>query len=81
MVYGHSYDPLKIAAKCADLKPDCPALAAAGACDARPREMLGLTGQCRRSCEDCVDCAADDVVCLRKNVRSQRARRRAGLAV
>jgi hypothetical protein len=34
--------------------------------------MLGLSGKCRKTCEDCVDCLEDDVICLRKNLRSLR---------
>jgi prolyl 4-hydroxylase len=40
--------------------------------------MLGLTGKCRRACDDCVDCAQDDLVCLRRNMRSLRGMRRKG---
>jgi len=78
--YGLGYDPLSIAARCEDLKPDCKEMAGKGLCDTNAREMTGLTGQCRRSCRDCVDCAAGDLICLRKNMRSLRARRRAGLS-
>ncbi|KAF8069685.1 P4H3 [Scenedesmus sp. PABB004] len=48
------------------------ALAAAGRCDADPGGMLGLKGQCRRSCRDCVDCPDGDAICLRRNMRSLR---------
>lgn len=48
-------------------------LAAAGKCDSEPATMLGLGGRCRRTCEDCVDCADGDLICLRKNMRSRRA--------
>lgn len=77
--YGfQGYDPLKLAARCADRKPTCRMLAAEGACDARPEEMLGLRGACRRTCGDCEDCAdASDLICLRRNLRSLRAQRKA----
>ncbi|GBF94788.1 prolyl 4-hydroxylase-like [Raphidocelis subcapitata] len=79
--YGiDGYNPLRLAARCADQLPECGALAAGGACDARPAEMLGLLGKCRRACQDCVDCAENDLVCLRGNMRSRRRRRQAGYA-
>ncbi|KAI8464744.1 MAG: hypothetical protein J3K34DRAFT_105036, partial [Monoraphidium minutum] len=74
--YGTDYNPLQEAAKCADLKPDCKARAAAGECDGAPAKMLGLAGECRRACNDCDDCDATDLICLRRNMRSQRLRRK-----
>jgi len=73
--YGYGYDPLKKAAECTDVDKNCKELVAQGKCDSDPVNMLGLTGKCRKSCEDCVDCAADDIICLRKNMRSQRLQR------
>ena len=52
----------------------CRSLVAAGKCDSDPSKMLGITGVCRRSCQDCVDCDETDLICLRKNMRSQRQR-------
>jgi len=53
----------------------CRSLVAAGKCDSDPAKMLGITGVCRRSCEDCTDCSEGDLICLRKNMRSQRQRK------
>lgn len=76
--YGYEgYDALKLAARCADQKPGCRLLAEEGACDDRPNEMIGLLGQCRLACGDCVECAESDLLCLRRNLRSQRAARKA----
>jgi prolyl 4-hydroxylase len=69
---GGGYDPLKQAAECRDEANNCRALVAAGKCDAAPELMLGLAGKCRRSCNDCVDCAHSDIVCLRRNMRGLR---------
>lgn len=77
--YGNGYNPLKEAAKCYDRKPDCKAKAEEGLCDTDPARMLGLQGECRKSCDDCVDCHETDLICLRRNMRSQRQRRKAGL--
>lgn len=74
--YGPGYDPLKIAARCVDSKPNCKARAEEGQCDTEPERLTGLLGECRRSCGDCVDCADGDLVCMRKNLRSLRAARR-----
>eukprot|EP00878_Enallax_costatus_P041017 GHUV01047456.1.p1 GENE.GHUV01047456.1~~GHUV01047456.1.p1 ORF type:complete len:115 (+),score=35.77 GHUV01047456.1:1433-1777(+) len=73
--YGAGYNPLKQAAECKDQDEHCKALAAAGKCDSDAANMLGLTGRCRKSCDDCIECAENDIICLRKNMRSQRAQR------
>eukprot|EP00775_Hariotina_reticulata_P008869 gene8869-9048_t len=70
--YGADFDPLKLAAECKDKQADCPSLAAEGQCDVHPGVLLGLTGLCRRSCGDCVECAAGDMMCLRGNMHSRR---------
>lgn len=70
--YGSpDYDPLALAAKCEDKSPDCAALAAAGGCVRDAAAMVGLRGKCRRACKDCVECAENDVLCMRRNLRSR----------
>lgn len=73
--YGAGYDPLKQAALCKDTADDCKALSAEGKCDTDAAKMLGLTGICRKTCDDCIECAESDIICLRKNMRSLRAQR------
>eukprot|EP00775_Hariotina_reticulata_P009877 gene9877-10035_t len=75
--YGAGFDALKQAAECRDRSPECPKLAAEGQCDT-DTSLLGLTGRCRRSCDDCVDCADSDIICLRRNMRSLRVLRAKG---
>ncbi len=70
--YGAGYDPLALAAKCINSDRQCEAWAKAGKCDTDPT-MTGLTGRCRLACSDCVQCPRDDVICLRRNMRSLRA--------
>ncbi|KAF6253134.1 hypothetical protein COO60DRAFT_1643423 [Scenedesmus sp. NREL 46B-D3] len=60
--YGGDFDALKQAASCTDTANDC----------AEPTVMLGLKGECRRSCQDCVECEPLDLMCLRQNMRSLR---------
>lgn len=50
----------------------CRAAVASGRCDSEAATMLGMTGKCRRSCADCIDCAGNDILCLRSNMRSRR---------
>ena len=74
---GADYNPLKLAARCVDRKPDCAALAEEGLCDSKPEEMVGLGGKCRKSCLDCIDCPETDLICLRRNLRGLRFRPKA----
>jgi prolyl 4-hydroxylase len=52
--YGKGYDPLKLAGKCADDDRHCRKWAAAGDCETRASELVGLHGKCRKACGDCV---------------------------
>eukprot|EP00775_Hariotina_reticulata_P005664 gene5664-5901_t len=49
-------DVLALAAACVDKNPSCRVWAQDGYCDDAPRFMLGLRGNCRLSCQDCVPC-------------------------
>lgn len=74
--YMGSYNSLEAAGRCMDLDPKCKAMAAAGDCENKPDFMTGPAGHCRKSCNDCEDCAAGDLLCYRRNMRSRAAQRR-----
>lgn len=60
---------------CTDLAPNCASLAQQDACDT-VANMTGSGGVCRRTCKDCVDCPAGDLLCTRRNIRGLRRGRR-----
>ncbi|PNW77989.1 hypothetical protein CHLRE_10g459900v5 [Chlamydomonas reinhardtii] len=68
--YMGKYDPLRTAGRCADTGGNCAARAAAGECTSNMDKMVGPAGECRKSCNDCVDCPAGDILCARRNMRS-----------
>eukprot|EP00877_Chromochloris_zofingiensis_P004451 jgi/Chrzof1/14006/Cz08g20270.t1 len=76
--YGETYDPLQKAAECLDRNHQCSQWAKEGKCDSDAANMLGLMGKCRLSCQDCVQCPRNDVICLRQNMRSMRVQRQKG---
>eukprot|EP00195_Chlamydomonas_chlamydogama_P016075 CAMPEP_0202891768 /NCGR_PEP_ID=MMETSP1392-20130828/1746_1 /ASSEMBLY_ACC=CAM_ASM_000868 /TAXON_ID=225041 /ORGANISM="Chlamydomonas chlamydogama, Strain SAG 11-48b" /LENGTH=285 /DNA_ID=CAMNT_0049575621 /DNA_START=353 /DNA_END=1210 /DNA_ORIENTATION=+ len=73
--YMGGYDALSAAARCIDVDKNCGARVKAGECDTKD-DMIGSGGVCRKSCEDCVQCPPNDVLCQRKNMRSLRRQMR-----
>ncbi|KAG2449396.1 hypothetical protein HYH02_005546 [Chlamydomonas schloesseri] len=69
--YMGRYDPLRTAGRCVDVAANCAERAAAGDCTGPAMDrMVGPAGECRKSCNDCVDCPAGDILCARRNMRS-----------
>ncbi len=62
---------MRTAGVCQDTAADCEALVAEGQCTADLDKMVGPAGICRKSCGDCVDCPAGDILCARRNMRSR----------
>lgn len=72
--YMGDYNALDKAAKCMDLDRKCAQLVDNGDCYKNPEYMVGVAGHCRKSCEDCVECPAGDLLCMRRNLRSKSSR-------
>ncbi|GIL89928.1 hypothetical protein Vretimale_17939 [Volvox reticuliferus] len=69
--YMGKFDPMRTAGLCKDISQECTALVAEGKCIEDLDKMVGPGGICRRSCGDCVDCPAGDILCARRNMRSR----------
>lgn len=69
--YMGRYDAMSRAAECIDMdRQHCPSWAREGKCESDTEHMVGMGGLCRKSCHDCIECPAGDVLCQRKNMRS-----------
>ena len=77
LIHAGGYNAIAKAMECRDLVADCSLQARTGqGCD---REgMVGPGGSCRKTCKDCVQCAAGDMLCGRRNMRGIRRRENAG---
>lgn len=72
--YGGRFDVTKMMT-CTDKATNCADLAAQGKCDSEDEDMIGMDGKCRKTCEDCIECPAGDIMCSRANMKGRRVRK------
>ncbi|KAK9814785.1 hypothetical protein WJX72_011443 [[Myrmecia] bisecta] len=70
--YGGTAAHVEQPTDCMDLLAECGGWAKQGECERNAVYMIGdvgFVGQCRKSCEVCIDCPPGDVLCGRRNQR------------
>ena len=73
-MYGGSYDALQRAMSCQDVLVDCSRRARIGDCET-DETLIGPGGTCRKSCRDCIECKAGDLLCGRANMKGRLKRK------